>query len=127
MSTSVKKFRIIKFKKENPEFSALFSLESESDISKDPALAKAIGAGRTAYRGKDINTGNVKVDRDMFRSDGKGRHRSEYELALRKRFEQDPEFKRVLLGTKRARLVSLREGNHPKVERELMRLRSSME
>ena len=116
-----------KFKKENPEFSALFSLESDSDISKDPALAKAIGAGHKTYQGRDINTGNVKVDRDMFRSDGKGRHKSEYELALRKRFEQDPEFKRALQGTRKARLVSHREGNHPKVERELMRLRSSME
>ena len=116
-----------KFKKENPEFFTLFSLESESDISKDPSLAKAIGAGRTMHHGKDINTGNVKVDRDMFRSDGKGRHKTEYELALRKRFEQDPTFKRALLGTKRARLVSLREGKHPRVERELMRLRSSME
>ena len=44
-----------KFKKEHPEFSMLFSENSNSDISKDPYLATAIGDGEYSYYGKVIN------------------------------------------------------------------------
>jgi predicted NAD-dependent protein-ADP-ribosyltransferase YbiA (DUF1768 family) len=116
-----------KFRKENPEFASLFTLESKSDISKDPDLAEAVGAGLSAYKGKDINTEGVKVDRDMFRSDGKGRHVSEYEAALEARAKQDPRFKAMLLKTNRAKLVSHRPGQPPRTEVALMRLRSSLQ
>jgi hypothetical protein len=116
-----------KFKKENPEFAALFSVESKSDISRDPGLARAIGSGLSQYKGMDINTGRVKADRDFFRGDGKGRGRKEYELALRTRAGQDKDFRKALLDSKRAKLVSRRVGRPPKVERELMSLRSTLE
>ena len=116
-----------KFRKENPEFASLFAQESKSDISKDPDLAEAVGAGRSSYKGRDINTEGVKVDRDMFRSDGKGRHLREYEAALEARARQDPRFKAILMKTNRAKLVSHRPGQPPRTEVALMKLRSSLQ
>ena len=60
----------------------LFTLDSKSDISKDPLLARAIGAGLKTYHGKDINTQDIKVDSDFYKSNNKGRSKKELEKAL---------------------------------------------
>ena len=115
-----------KFSKQNPEFSYLFSLDSKSDISKDPYLAQAIGAGLKRYNGKDINVEYIKIDNDFYKSNNKGRKVKELELALREKLKQCDDFKDILKKTKTAKLVSFRHGNTPRVEDILMKLRKEL-
>ena len=48
-----------KFKKSHPEFYQLFTVESDSDISKDPAFAKAAGGKTGKY--KKMEQGHATV------------------------------------------------------------------
>ena len=55
-----------KFKKENPEFYKLFSLDSESDLSEDPVMAKGDGGKTGKSRGKEIRPTKIKIDKNFF-------------------------------------------------------------
>ena len=67
-------YHALKFKKGNPDFYKKFSLESGSDFSKDPRLAKAAG-GKTGKYSKKVGEKrkqfvlrprNIKADSDFF-------------------------------------------------------------
>jgi predicted NAD-dependent protein-ADP-ribosyltransferase YbiA (DUF1768 family) len=115
-----------KFAKQNPEFSYLFTLDSKSDISKDPLLARAIGAGLKTYHGKDINTQDIKVDSDFYKSNNKGRSKKELEKALNEKIKQCNDFKDILKKTKTAKLILFRHGNTPILQDTLMKLRKNI-
>jgi len=113
-----------KFKKEHPEFYMLFSEDSGSDIAKDPYLAKAIGEGKETYHGRQINPEKVKIDRDFYSKKGKDRSIKELTKALAARGEQDKAFRRALKETKRAKLMRSEHGKKPKLDKNLVKLRS---
>ena len=111
-------YQASKFKKGNPEFYRLFSLDSESDISKDVGLAKeAGGKNNTQLRDKKI-----KIDPDFYGE----RNLAERDIALRAKFEQNLDLKQLLLLTYPAKLVLFERGYPPKTDYSLMKLRKDL-
>ena len=109
-----------KFKKENPEFYEKFSLDSDSDISKDPNLAKSAGGKSGKSKGKLIRPSNIKIDKDFFLNN---RSSDEMKRAQREKYKQNEELKRMLLLTKDAKLTHFSRGNPPVVFNETMEIR----
>jgi len=109
-----------KFKKENPEFYEQFSLDSDSDISKDPNLAKSAGGKSGKSKGKLIRPSNIKMDKDFFLDN---RSSNEMKRAQREKYKQNEELKRMLLLTKDAKLTHFSRGSPPIVFNETMELR----
>jgi hypothetical protein len=97
-----------KFKKNNPDYFKLFTMNSKSEISIDPRRALGAG-GRTGYiknnAGKRVlfRDASVKMDDDFFN----GYHVDIMENGQRLKYNQDELSKQVLLATKDAKLVHL--------------------
>ena len=93
-----------KFKKRNPDFYQMFSLDSDSDISKD--LKKAIEAGNKRGKGRPKK---IVIDPDFYGMDG-GRAKEERRLALMAKFNQNEDLRRILLNTGDATLKKRMKG-----------------
>ena len=113
-----------KFKKGHPEFYKLFTVESNSDISKDPAFAKSAG-GKTGRSSKMKwkRPANVKMDDDFFSS---GRNEITMEAGQFAKYSQNELPKRVLLATKDAKLQHHVRGSPPIVFFDTMRIRERL-
>ena len=110
-----------KFKNTNKEngFYDQFSLDSQSEISKNPAMAKCAGGKTGKCKGKQVRPKNVVMDVDFM-----GKRRDEtMEKSMYCKFTQNPEFKRMLLATKNAKLVHFVRGSPVDVFYDLMRVR----
>ena len=90
-----------KFKKNNPEFYKLFSLNSGSELSKDPNMAKAYGGKTGKYKGKQVRSKSIVVDEDFFT----GRGNQEMFDSQFAKFTQNDNMRRLLLATKDAQLL----------------------
>jgi len=90
-----------KFKINNPEFYKLFSLNSGSELSKDPNMAKAYGGKTGKYKGKQVRNKSIVVDEDFFT----GRGNQEMFDAQLAKFTQNDDMRRLLLATKDAKLL----------------------
>lgn len=99
-------YRGTKFKVENPDFYEKFSLDSGSDISKDPNLAKSAGGKSGKSKGKLLRPESIKMDKDFF----KNRSSKEMKHAQREKNSQNPELKEMLL-TKDAKLTHFSRGS----------------
>ena len=128
-----------KFKKEHPDFYLKFSLDSGSDISKDPLVAHAVGeksgshavgekSGKHAVGKHALRPKEVSIDKDFFLQTDKDkptRSEKEMESAVNAKFTQNPELLALLKATKNAKLQQFRRGMPPLVLYELMRVRKS--
>ena len=120
----------LKFKEGNPEFYKQFSLESKSDFSEDPVMAKAAG-GKTGIltrkeSGKTKRTrlrpSNIHADETFW-----DKKESEMEKALQAKFTQKEKPREVLKNTKDAKLVHyLGRGSGLEVWNHLMRIRKNI-
>ena len=54
-----------KFKKNNPDFYNQFSLDSGSELSKNPSMAKGAGGKTGKYKNKQVRPKSVKADEDF--------------------------------------------------------------
>jgi len=108
-----------KFKVENPDFYEKFSLDSGSDISKDPNLAKSAGGKSGKSKGKLLRPESIKMDKDFF----KNRSSKEMKRAQREKYSQNPKLKEMLLLTKDAKLTHFSRGSPPIAFTETMELR----
>jgi predicted NAD-dependent protein-ADP-ribosyltransferase YbiA (DUF1768 family) len=109
-----------KFKKNNPSFYKLFSLNSKSDISKDPRMAKAAGGKTGKYKGVQIRPKKIMMDDDFFTS--KENEKAMYTAQLAK-YRQNELAKKTLLATKDAKLQHFVRGNQPIVFYDIMKIR----
>ena len=93
-----------KFKKGFPDFSLLFSLDSDSEISKDVSFAKSAGGktGKHKEKGKEtvLRPKEVVIDNDFYGQ----RNKLERETGVRAKFTQNEDLKQLLLATKDAKL-----------------------
>jgi predicted NAD-dependent protein-ADP-ribosyltransferase YbiA (DUF1768 family) len=111
-----------KFKRNNPEFYLTFSLDSNSELSKNPVMAKGAGGKNGKSQGILIRPKHIKVDEDFF----EGRGKEEMERAMYAKFSQNEDLKKVLLDTKMAKLTHYSRGNPPVVFYDLMRVRKQL-
>jgi predicted NAD-dependent protein-ADP-ribosyltransferase YbiA (DUF1768 family) len=110
-----------KFKKNNPAFYLSFSLDSDTDLSKDPAMAKGAGGKSGKYKGKLMRPIEVSIDHEFFEK----RHKEEMYNAQYAKF-QLKNLKQLLLHTGLAKLVHHVRGSEPIPFDELMLIRSKL-
>jgi predicted NAD-dependent protein-ADP-ribosyltransferase YbiA (DUF1768 family) len=91
-----------KFKETNPEFYRLFSLDSGSELSLDPAMAKSAGGKTGKVGGKQFRPKSVVIDANFFTTN---RSIVEMNAAQNQKFTTIPEMRDILLKTRDAKLM----------------------
>ena len=113
-----------KFKKGHPKFYQEFTVESGTDISKDPVFAKAAGGKTGKFKKKDWKRPKeIVIDEDFFSS---GRNQQVMEAGQRAKYSQNEVAKAVLLATKDAKLQHHVRGQPPIVFYDSMKIRDQI-
>lgn len=110
-----------KFKKTNPEFFDQFSLDSNSELSQDPILAKAAGSKTGKAGTKVVRSPGVKIDPDFV-----NKKDIILEDALYAKFTQHDELKDLIINTKRAKLLNYQVGDTSVLADDLMKIRNKI-
>ena len=111
------------YKKGYPDIYATFSLDSETDISKDVALAKQAAKKSNKLKSKQKVPDHVKIDADFFEVGVSPRYIEERKRGLVAKFSQNMDLKKILMETKNAKLVQFHRGDTPKIDDLLMKVR----
>jgi len=115
-------YQAAKFKNNNKEFYLSFSLDSNTDLAKDVAMATAAGGKTGKYKGDLIRPREVDIDPDFF---PKLCEKEKYAAQLAK-FGQNEELKKLLLSTKKSKLVHHVRGKEPELAETLMTVRDTL-
>lgn len=113
-------YQASKFKNTNKEYYLLFSLDSDSKISKDVDMAKSAGSKTGKYKKELLRPKEIKIDDAFYQ----GLNDKILEDALYAKFSQNIDMKDVLMNTKKAKLLLYRQGMEPEVSNTLMIVRN---
>ena len=111
-----------KFKRGHPDFYLSFSLDSGTDLSKDPLMAKGAGGKSGKYKSELLRPVEVTADADFA---GQKLKKAIYDAQYAK-FTQSDDLKALLLATNDAKLVHFIKGTEPDVFDELMLVRDKI-
>ena len=111
------------YKKGYPDFYKEFSLDSESELSTNLEMAIAATSKSGKLGDKQIRPENVTVDADYFTLSKDPRIDQERYTALEAKFTQNLDLNRILMETKRAKLVKFIRRKDPEPDVLLMKLR----
>jgi predicted NAD-dependent protein-ADP-ribosyltransferase YbiA (DUF1768 family) len=100
-----------KYKRNNPDHYNLFSLNSNSEVARDPKKARELGSKK-----------KISIDNDFFN----GRHEKVLEDGMRAKFTQNKDLTNLLKLTKRAKLQLFIKGSEPIAYNSLMKIRSEL-
>jgi len=114
------------FKKGFPDFYLKFSLDSNSDISKDIELAKIAGSKSGKTKDKVLREDKIKIDPDFFTIGKEPVFEAERKKALIAKFNQNLDLKNMLLETKDAKLVHFERGKGHIPDMMLMKVRREL-
>ena len=114
------------YKKGFPDFYKMFSLDSESDLSKNIDMANAALSKHGKHNDIQVRPVNVTVDADFYSLNRNPRNEAERYTALEAKFSQNLDLKRILMDTKRAKLVKFVRRSDPEPDMLLMKLRKEL-
>jgi len=121
-------FQGSQYKKGFPDFYAQFSLDSESELSNDVALAKKVGSKpNKKYKLKQSIPDNIVVDEDFYEVKQNPRHEEERLKALMAKFSQNLDLKKILMETKNAKLMHFKPGNPAEIDELLIKVRRQLQ
>jgi len=109
-----------KFKQGHPEFYRTFSLDSKSDLSKDPILAKIAGGKTGKSKQRVLRPVSIQMDADFFTS---GKNERAMYRAQKAKYTQNEKARNVLLHTGRAKLQHFVRGRKPIIFYDTMQIR----
>lgn len=111
-----------KFKNGHPDFAHLFSMDSESDISKDVNLCKVAGGKTGKMKSQIIRPKNIQIDPEFYPV----RNGEERMKALKSKFNNNLDLKQLLKNTKNAQLCQYIIKNPPYTDVPLMQVRAEI-
>lgn len=115
-------YQASKFKTNFPSFYLSFSLDSGTDLSKNPEMAKGAGSKKGKYKTEILRPDEVSIDPDFY---GK-RCKKERYAAQYAKFTQNAELKQLLLATNNAKLTQYNHGEPPTTLDSLMLIRQKI-
>lgn len=111
-----------KFKESNPDFYLSFSVESGTELSKNPEMAKAAASASGKYKGALIRPAEVSIDPTFY---GKRKEKELFD-AICAKFTQVDDLKQVLLETRNAKLMHYLKGKEPELAEQLIVVRDKI-
>ena len=124
-------YQASKFKRRNPEFSAMFSIDKPSEFSLDIDLAKAAGSKSGIPTGKAktkvkkvilLRPKTVEIDPDFYGE----RSEKERVEAVRAKFTKNEDLKQLLMATRDAKLMQYHRGAPAEPDHILMAVRREL-
>lgn len=114
------------FKKGFPDFYLKFSLDSNTEISKDISLARIAGGKTGKTKNNVLREKKIVIDSDFYEVGVNPRHREERFNAIDAKFNQNLDLQQILKETKRAKLTNFIRGREPGTDIQLMKIRREL-